>query len=184
VGLSGLLIGCLLAVSIIALASPVNAVVDPTVTRAAPATVQPGELFEVTVTFTATGNQFTAALEDYAPNVPSNWIVTAAAAGCTPSGGSVGAVNNHFTIMWLESFDAGTQFTACYQVTVPADATPRVYDFPNGVVRYTLGPEGEEVEYEVDITGDSQVEILPEYDLTLSRSTGGSVTRPGEGTFA
>jgi len=130
VGLSGLLIGCLLAVSIIALASPVHAVVDPVVARDLPDTVTPGELFEVTVTFTATGNQFTAALNDYGPNVPSNWIVTADAAWCTPSGGQVTNYGtNQFSITWLAAFDEGQQFTLVYKLTVPAAATTGTYNF-------------------------------------------------------
>ena len=189
-GLSGLLVGCLLVMLIGLLIPPVasGAVTgDLAVTRDLPDTMQPGEEFDVTVTFTSPGGVFSnIGFGDVVPEV--TWIVTDPPdlTKISPHPTLIGITDNKPAIVWMKAggYGAGTQFTACDQVTVPADATPRVYDFPNGVVRYTLGPKGEEVEYEVDITGDSQVEILPEYDLTISSAEGGSVTILGEGTFA
>lgn len=176
VGLSSILIGCLMAVLLVTAAPPVSAATEqPVVTRTLPATVLPGEQFDVTVQFTASDDDFTAGVEDFAP---AGWAVSADDAWCTPSG-TTDATGNKFTIIWLAAFDSGTSFNLKYKVTVPGGATAGVYDFSGGQLGYAI--EGGGTTY-VAITGDSQVEILPNYNLTLSSTVGGSVTTPGEGT--
>jgi hypothetical protein len=177
-GLSVLLICCLMAVLLVTTAPPVSAADGPVVTRNLPDTVLAGEQFEVTVQFTASGDDFTAAVDDYAP---AGWAVSSDDEWCTPDGGQDTATGNQFSIMWLAAFSSGTNFNLKYKVTVPGGATPGIYDFSGGQLGYSI--EGGGISY-VGITGDYQVEILPSYTLTLSSSEGGEVDKPGEGVFS
>jgi len=169
VGLSSLLIGCLLAMSIIALASPITAADGLVVTRVLPDTVLPGQTFDVTVTFTAQHDEFVCGVDDFAPTVPSNWIATADAAWTTPAGGTVTDYgNNKFSIVWTAQFDAGTDFTVVYEVTVPGAATPGTYDFTNGEVSYF---DDSSPDQQFAAIADDSVEVLPPPpDISVSPS--------------
>jgi len=189
VGLSGILVGCLLVMLIGLLIPPVasGAVTgDLAVTRDLPDTVQPGEEFEVTLTFTAPADNFnTVGLGDIPPS-GSVWPATVEKADVIPSTVFAGVVSGTVTVLWVASFRSGQVFTVPYKVTVPAGTTEGSYNFA-GTVKYKIGQSEYQVDItgdsQVDITGDSQVEILPQYDLTISSAAGGSVTTPGEGTF-
>jgi predicted secreted protein len=129
-------------------------------TRALPATVERGETFNVTVTFTAPADNFNSiGLTD---NAPDGWNVAVNAAWCTPSASAVTATGNKAEIGWFGEpdvgFDNGTTFTAVYKVTVANYACAGNHAF-NGSLEYYVGPEGPEGRYSENITGDSEVEV-------------------------
>ena len=126
--------------------------------RVLPATVQKGEIVEVTVNFTAPADNFSpVGLTDIAPD---GWNVTVNTTWCTPNAEFVNTTDNKAEIMWYGEpnvgFDNGTSFTALYKVTVPDDAELGIYVF-NGSVEYYVGPEGP---YSENITSDSQIEVV------------------------
>ena len=114
-GLSALLICCLMAVLLVSTAPPVSAADGPVVTRNLPDTVLAGEQFDVTIQFTASDDDFTAGISDYAP---AAWAVSADAGWCTPSGGTVNVPStNQFEITWIgPAFSSGTNFNLKYKV--------------------------------------------------------------------
>ena len=125
--------------------------------RVLPDSVQRGETFNVTVTFTSPANGFNSIyLFDVAPD---GWNVTVDKTWCTPNADEVSATGNKSEIGWWGgSYANGTAFTAVYQVTVPHDAQLGTHSFA-GMLRYYLGSQGP---YGESIAGDSQVEaILP-----------------------
>jgi len=118
--------------------------------RVLPDSVQRGETFNVTVTFTAPADNFKSILlTDVAP---TGWNVTV-------SGGK--ATGNKVEILWGGPFNQGTSFTAVYKVTVPNDAEAGFYAF-NGNLIYYLGSGGP---YYEPVAGDSQVLLPPEFDV-------------------
>jgi len=185
--MAGVLIACLLVITPgMALFSPVNAVTIGTVvvTRNLPATVEPGETFEVTVTFISDAADFHAILlTDLAP---SGWDVSVDNSWSTPDTNNCNnPVINKAELSWTGPYATSTSFTGKYKVTVPGGATAGVYTFPDAAqhfLRYYVGAAATP-EYVYDFAGDSDVEILPYYNLILSSSDGGEVTDPGEGTF-
>jgi len=129
------------------------------VMRNLPNTVQRGETFNVTVTFTAPADKFNAiSLTDFAPD---DWNVTVDETWCSPNADVVTATGNKVEIAWFGEpgvgFDNGTSFSALYKVTVPDDASVGIYIF-NGFLEYYLAAEGP---YYEGITGDSQAEVPP-----------------------
>jgi hypothetical protein len=126
-----------------------------TVTRDLPPVVTPGTTFDVTITFSAPADDFTAiGLTDFAP---TGWTVTVNTAWCTPTPMDCLATNNRADYIWGGPYTVGTSFTAVYQVTVPSDAADGTYDFTNGVLEYYLGYDGP---YTDDVMGDYQVEVV------------------------
>jgi len=96
-------------------------------TRVLPATVQRGETFDVTVTFTAPADEFNSiALRDTAPD---GWNVTVDAAWCTPNAEFVKATGARASLIWYGPYDKGVDFTVMYKVTVPCDASPGSHSF-------------------------------------------------------
>jgi len=96
-------------------------------TRVLPDTVQRGETFDVTVTFTAPADQFNSiALRDTAPD---GWNVTVDAAWCTPNAEFVKATGARASLIWYGPYDKGVDFTVMYKVTVPCDASPGRHSF-------------------------------------------------------
>jgi hypothetical protein len=122
--------------------------------RVLPDTVQGGETFDVTVTFTAPADNFNAiGLTDLAPD---GWNVTLNGTWSTPNAGFVNAMGNKAEIMWFGPYESGTTFSAVYKVTVPDDAELGIYVF-SGSVEYYVGSEGP---YSENTTGGSQVEVV------------------------
>jgi len=135
--------------------------------RVLPHTVERGQTFDVTVTFTAPQDEFNSiGLTDLCPD---GWDVTVDAAWCTPVASIVKATGNKTEIVWFGEpdvgFDNGTSFTALYEVTVPGDAPAGIHTF-DGSVEYWLGPEGP---YPENITGDSEVEVVAGQEANPSR---------------
>jgi len=127
------------------------------VMRSLPNTVQRGETFNVTVTFTSPADKFNAiGLIDLAPD---GWNVTVDGAWCTPNADEVLATGNRAEIAWFGEpgvgFDNGTLFDVLYKVTVPDDASAGIYTF-NGFLAYYLAAGGP---YYESITGDFKAEV-------------------------
>lgn len=121
--------------------------------RVLPDTVQRGEVFDVTVTFTAPADNFNSiGLTD---NAPDGWEVTVDKAWCTPNVQFVKATGNKVEFLWYGPYPNGTNFTAVYKVTVPCDASAGNYTF-SGSLEYYLAGEGP---YDENITGDFEVEV-------------------------
>ncbi len=145
---------------------PVNVVRD------LPETAGKGETFPVTVTFQAPADEFNATgLSDFAPD---GWVITADETWCDPDALAYNVVGKRVDYAWDGPFTSGTQFTAVYNVTVPADADPGFYTFGVGDQETPLG----QLEYYVGlelatalISGDTQVQIL-EGPAPLAVSTG------------
>jgi hypothetical protein len=136
--------------------------------RVLPHTVERGDKFDVTVTFTAPANEFNSiGLTDLCPD---GWKVEVNKAWCTPNADAFTDKNNKAEIIWFGEpdvgFDNGTSFTALYKVTVPYDASAGIYTF-DGVVEYWFGPEGP---YNETVTGDSEVEVVAGQEANPSRT--------------
>jgi len=128
-------------------------------TRALPATAQKGETFDVTLTFTAPANEFTAiSLRDTAPD---GWNVTVSAAWCTPHADAVKAEGARASLTWNGPYPNGTHFTVMHKVTVPCDASLGSHSFNvseyENFLGYYIGGGGAIRE---NITGDSVVEVI------------------------
>jgi len=125
--------------------------------RALPSTVQRGETFDVTVTFTAPADKFNAiGLTDIAPD---GWDVTVDEMWSTPSADAILATDNKAEIAWFgepgKGFDNGISFSVVYKVTVPDYACAGKHTF-DGFLEYYLATEGP---YDETVTGDSEVEV-------------------------
>jgi hypothetical protein len=117
---------------------------EPEVIRSMPATVNPGQTFSVSVTFTTPADYTnTVGLNEAA--APSGWTVAANKASCDPDADQSNVVGNAAQYIWYgpdpDSFDAGIVITGVYQVTVPADATPGTYNFTGGQLTYYITSE-------------------------------------------
>jgi hypothetical protein len=126
--------------------------------RTLPEAVHKGETFDVTVTFTAPADKFSAiSITDL---VPEDWNVTVSTAWCTPNADAVLARGNKAEIVWYGEpgvgFDNGTSFSVLYEVAVPDDASRGIYTF-SGFLGYYVGYSGHIFE---DVTGDSEVEVV------------------------
>jgi len=134
-------------------------------TRILPDSVQRGETFNVTVTFTSPGNMLHSIyLLDVAPD---GWTVTVDKTWCIPNADGASATGNKTEITWWPGYYAnGTAFTAVYKVTVPHDAQLGIHSFA-GMLRYYLGPKGP---YGENITGDPQVEVVLRSEISFSPS--------------
>ena len=114
-----------------------------TVTRTLPGgDLHPGDVFNVTIQFTAPGNGFLPAFTDVAP---SGWVVSVDATWCTPVA-AFGNIPTPGTVeyLWLQSggYASGTVFNVVYRVTVPDDAFAGIYSFPGGNVEYYFSEGG------------------------------------------
>jgi hypothetical protein len=127
--------------------------------RTLPATVMPGDEFEVTVTSTAPVDDFwNIGLED---SGPPGWSVSVDKEWCTPAANSSAPVvpwtTNKAEYLWdpLVVYDNGQGFTAVYKVRVPDDAEAGSYLF-EGTLEYYIGADGP---YQEEITGDAGIEV-------------------------
>ena len=122
--------------------------------RHLPATVERGATFNVTVNFTAPGDNFIASsLSDFAP---TGWNVTVNGAWCQPQA-QVKATGNQAEFGWKDPYGNGTNFTVPYKVTVPCDAELGNYSF-DGFLMYYVGGNTTHI-YE-SITGDFNVTVV------------------------
>ncbi len=155
---------CVAFVTIVALMAAVLMPLDVALgqegnaTRVLPATVQRGETFDVTVTFTAPADQFNSiALRDTAPD---GWNVTVDAAWCHPNAEFVKATGARASLIWYGPYDKGVDFTVMYKVTVPCGASPGSHSFnvsPYEIfLSYYIGAGGKNWE---NIMGDYKLEV-------------------------
>jgi uncharacterized repeat protein (TIGR02543 family) len=120
--------------------------------RVLPETVGENTVFEVTIGFTAPDNDFNSiGLTDM---VPAGWIISANTTWCTPAADAAQTGNDTVEYVWLDTFPAGTVFTAVYKVTVPAGVIPGTYTFPDGEIEYYITDAGP---FKSTITGDDEV---------------------------
>jgi len=145
--------------------------------RKSPKVVTKEEEFEVTITFAAPENDFCdITLTDTAP---AGWDVSVNTAWTDPAAdGAQTPAANQAEYTWDGPYDEGTAFTAVYKVQVPNDAAAGNYTFA-GSLEYSIGAESDEE----PIAGNTRVTVVDEYTLTITSTTGGSVTMPGEGMF-
>ena len=116
--------------------------------------VRPDDMLEVTVTFTAPSGGINAiGLSDYAP---SGWTVAVDPDLCSPAPFGSLASGNRADYIWDGPYDAGQEFSATYQVNVPPNTVPGVYDF-EGVIEYYLAGDGPYVD---SIGGQLQVTVI------------------------
>ena len=131
---------------------------DLAVTRTLPATLSPGQTFNVTVSFTAPADNFNSVrLNDC---VPSGWIITANDDLNTPNSDANNVSGNEIDYVWNGPISNGTIFTAIYQVTVPLNATPGIYSFTNY-------PPAAQLEYYVGSAGPYFNNIAGQDSVTL-----------------
>jgi len=128
------------------------------VIRNLPDTVRRGQMFNVTVTFTAPEDKFnTISLTDLCPD---GWNVTVDATWCTPNADAVLATGNKAEIGWYGEpgvgFANGTSFSAVYKVAVPDYAPLGIHTF-SGVLEYYLGSKGPYCE---NVIGDFEIDLI------------------------
>jgi len=135
--LAVVLVGSLL--TMFAGALPVVADDPPNPVRTLPATVAPGEEFEVTVSFTAPADNFNdIRLNDMAP---AGWTVTIDPAWVTPTPTEASSPEtNEAQFWWSGDWAEDTAFTASYRVLVRADAEPGGHTF-SGTLSYRIGED-------------------------------------------
>jgi len=119
---------------------------EPNPVRALPDTVERGEIFNVTVTFTAPVDSFVPGLAELAPdgwNVSDLWSDPVAYSKAT---------DNMAEYTWFYGpYPNGTNFTVSYKVKVPDNASEGYHDF-SGQLYYGQGNN-------TPVAGDSQVEV-------------------------
>jgi hypothetical protein len=161
-----------------------------TVFRELPAeNLSPGEAFEVTVSFTAQADDFNAI--GFTGTAPDGWEVAVNTAWCTPAA-TYSNINSSgkAEYVWLAAYDAGTEFTVGYRVTVPEDATDGTYSFPDSYpdsyVEYYLAGEGPFIS---NLMGNPSVTVAEDtndfFTLTVNTTGNGTVNKnPDQGTYA
>jgi hypothetical protein len=142
-----------------------------TVTRILPSYVYPGQVFNVVVAFTSpTDNLNSIGLSDFAP---ASWAVAVDDAWNSPNSDTNKVTANRADYVWYGPFDNGTEFSAVYQVTVPANTTPGTYFFTGSsstpYLEYYATGEGP---YIVNIEGQTQVTIAAPIFKSILPSSG------------
>lgn len=124
--------------------------------RSLPATVTPGEQFQVTVTFISPAADFNAiGLLDEAP---AGWNVTVDKAWNTPSADVEHTPSpEEAAYIWFGPYADNVTFTVVYKVRVPPAAAPGTYAFPGGKIEYYTAAEGP---YVGTIAGPDAVEVM------------------------
>ena len=148
------LIASALVLSVFAIAPAIAQTANPV--RDMPASVSPGEDFDVTVTWTAPADAFNSiGLTDNA-NATASMTVSGNVGWCTPNANNVKSTNNKIEYTWYGPFSSGTSFTAIYNVQVPTDAPEGNYTFDGNLMYYIAGagPHTEAV------TGDSAIMVV------------------------
>lgn len=103
----------------------------------------PGETFQVTVTITINVDLNGLGLDE---NLPAGWKVTPVANG--------ELTYHESAVQWLlvDKIPAGTVKTVVYDVTVPTDTAPGIYDITGNI-------SGASPAFEAAVEGESQVEV-------------------------
>ena len=145
----------------------VMALPDANPIRWLPATVAPGDEFEVTVTFTSPGDAFNAiGLSDLAP---TGWSVSVNAAWTSPMANVANKpADGEAAYIWFGPYDAGVNFTAVYKVQVPPGADPGTHVFPGGTLEYFVGAPPAHVQA---IGGDYEIVISTALSVSLCHAT-------------
>jgi len=106
----------------------------------------PGDTFYVYVNFTAPEDDFNSiGLTDFAP---AGWDVVTDVSWCSPVADETMSPGNKAEYAWNGPFGEGTNFSARYEVTIPATAEPGIHEWPvcpdmdEAWVEYWFGAEG------------------------------------------
>jgi hypothetical protein len=159
VGRRVLLIFLISSLLIIFASSGVMATDGANPVRFLPATVSPGQTFDVTVTFTSPDDDFNAiGLDDFAP---AGWTVSVNTAWCSPTANESNANANEAVYIWYGPYVSGVGFTAVYKVTVPGNAELGIYDF-SGTLEYYIGEGNDSAVIPIsgDYPGAYQIEVV------------------------
>jgi len=114
-----------------------------------------GDSFAVTINFTAPNDDFTSiGLVDA---VPAGWDIQVDEAWCTPVADQATNASDQAQYNWDGSYDAGTQFSAVYQVSVPAGEGVVPYTFADGQLCYSIGAVGACC---VTVTGENEIDAI------------------------
>jgi len=144
-----------------------------TVVRYLPSCLNRGETFNVTVTFTATEDDFNAiGVTDFGPE---GWNTTINISHSIPEADNAKCRNNTVEIEWNGPYAQNTTFTAVYQVTVPEDAQPGNYTFGSGFLEHYIADTGP---YIASIGGECKTAVIGVENATLE----GLVSFQGRGT--
>jgi len=144
-----------------------------TVVRYLPSCLNRGETFNVTVTFTATEDDFNAiGVTDFGPE---GWNTTINISHSIPEADNAKCRNNTVEIAWNGPYVQNTTFTAVYQVTVPEDAQPGNYTFGSGFLEHYIAATGP---YIASIGGECKTAVIGVENATLE----GLVSFQGRGT--
>jgi hypothetical protein len=144
-----------------------------TVVRYLPSCLNRGETFNVTVTFTATEDDFNAiGVTDFGPE---GWNTTINISHSIPEADNAKCKNNTVEIEWNGPYAQNTTFTAVYQVTVPEDAQPGNYTFGSGFLEHYIAGTGP---YIASIGGECKTAVIGVENATLE----GLVSFQGRGT--
>lgn len=138
--------------------------------RDLPATAYAGNNITVTITFTASSDDFNAI--PLVDQVPTGWTATADKTWCTPNADQKNVVGNEVQYLWYGPYNNGQSFTAVYYVAIPGDAAPGTYNFMGNVSYYIAGA-GPSLEA---IAGDLTVNIVALPTVTTQAATGVSYT--------
>ena len=174
-GVASALLAVMLLFSLLAVALAADPTADASRTID-PLVAEPGAEVDVTVTFENLLEEPKAF--GLAEVIPDGWEFTRGT-----DDASVWRDADYPTIEWVWFVvDAGATKVVTYTLTVPVDAEEGDYAINGTVI-------ADEVENPVggDTTITVEEEVPPEpveYDLTISSSSGGQVTEPGEGTFS
>ncbi len=104
--------------------------------------------------------------------VPEGWEIALNNAWCAPVAMSSHIEGNKAYYVWDGPVNAGTQFTAVYQVTVPFNAVPDIYSF-EGSLEYYVKDQGP---FTVSVDGDTDVVIVEEAIIQgKTREVNGSI---------
>jgi len=152
--------------------SPVN--------RSLPPVVHCGD-FDVIVNWSyPVDNRNGVGFTDLAPDIPANWTVTADPANCTPLPSFNKTTGNKIEYAWNGRYNASTDFTIRYKVTVPGNTSAGNYTFPyndcsRSWLEYYVGEGGP---YKSCTVGNDTVNVAG-YNLTVNITGQGNVTING-----
>ncbi|MCK5216828.1 MAG: PEF-CTERM sorting domain-containing protein [Methanosarcinales archaeon] len=108
-------------------------------------TVEPGDVFTVTIVLTALADIQAPALDE---NVPAGWAVTLV----DDCSGKYKDTTTEF--IWIDELSTDENFTVIYDVTVPIDAALGDYDITGEVSAYQIGPYVTSGDNTVAVIGD------------------------------
>ncbi|MCD6599526.1 MAG: PKD domain-containing protein [Dehalococcoidia bacterium] len=164
-GLTGLLMGCLLIVSVGVPSVSVSAASPAAAIRNLPNNaVLPGETFTVEITFVAPDDDCKSlGIHDESPTSSSDWLTDGDTGWCNPNAFTVkygDETDNLIEYTWQGPYEQGTTVKTVYHVTVPDNVLPGKYHFPvsdntTAWFGYYIGTNP----YKVAITGECQVTV-------------------------